>query len=247
MAATVGDKTISEKVNKRWKNLLFVLIGAIIFAFLVGILSSLAVSYALTRLFNLDLFVIALALTAMVSYLLYYYYVLEPNSTIIKDLVIPIIYDRGTATIIEDPFDGYLPQQAARAAFERYRNDHPEQATEKIKENMGIGELKRFVITDLVEYLLIVFLHAAASGFGIAKLEKEETKELPANLANNIFVSYFKNLKPQGIGDIQMKQVDLVLPQDIKLTYASPAKFKNTIIDPNSFELSFKGNMSKLI
>jgi uncharacterized membrane protein len=129
----------SRKIKEELKNLLLVLIGAIIFSFLMGILANVVVNYFVLNVFtnqSLILLIVTLIIAATIAYILYYYYVFAPHCRINRDIMVSIIYDREDGEVIDDPFDGYYPQKMAWQAFKRFKEKFPKIAEERIKENI---------------------------------------------------------------------------------------------------------------
>jgi len=237
----------SKKICEQLKNLLLVLAGAIIFSFLMGILANIAVNYFVLNVFTNQLFILfilTLIIAAIIAYILYYYYVFVPYSQINKDVMVSIIYDRKDGEVIEDPFDGYYPQQMAWQTFKRFKDKFPEIAKKRIKENIPLpphaGE--KHILTELLEYIMILYLHSELYGFGENKLKPDKTvEELPGDLEKNTFISFFKGLEPQDIIDRGMQQLQFNLPKDIEIKYWSPAPIKGRVSDPNTFRIGFVG------
>jgi hypothetical protein len=237
----------SKKVREQLKNLLLVLVGAIIFSFLMGILASIAVNYFVLNVFTYQSFLILLLTSIAVIilvYLLYYYYVFVPYSRISRNVIIPIIYDREEGEVIDDPFDGYYPQKLAWQAFERFKNEFAKIAKERIRKCISLppqaGE--KHILTELLEYMVILQLHSELYGFGTNKLKPDKTIEkLPAQLEKNTFISFFRELEPRDIVDKGMQQLEFILPEDIEIKYWSPAPIKGRTPDPNTFRIGFVG------
>lgn len=237
----------SKKIGEQLKNLLLVLVGAIIFSFLMGILASITVNYFVLNVFNRESSLLLLAAffaAVILAYLLYYYYVFVPYSRINKDVIVSIIYDMENAEVIDDPFDGYHPQKMAWQAFERFKNKSPEIVKRRIKEGIPLpphaGE--KHILTELLEYIMILQLRGELNGFGENKLKPDKTIEkLPAELEKNTFISFFRELEPRDIVDRGMQQLGFILPEDIEIKYWSPAPIKGRISDPNTLRIGLTG------
>jgi len=229
----------SEKIRKQLKELLVVLVGAIVFSFLMSILASITVNY-----FMLNVFLPTLIAAVIIAYSLYYYYVFAPYSRINKDVIVSIVYDGKDGEVIGDPFDGYYPQQMAWQAFEKFKNKFPEMAKERINEGIPLpphtGE--KHILTELLEYIMVLRLHGELHGFGENKLKPDKTIEkLPDELEKNTFISFFRELEPKDIVDRGMQQLEFVLPKDIEIKYWSSAPIKDRIPDPNTFRIGLVG------
>lgn len=237
----------SKKIREQLKNLLLVLVGAIVFSFLMGILASIIVNYFVLNVFTRQLLLLllpALIAAAIIAYLLYYYYVFIPYSRINKDVIVSIIYDEKDGEIIDDPFDGYYPQKMAWQAFERLKHKSPEIAKGRIKEGIPLpsNAAKKHILTELLEYIMVLQLHSELYGFGGNRLKPDKPIEkLPADLEKNTFISFFRGLEPQDIVDRGMQQLGFNLPGDVEIKYWSPAPIKGGTPDPNTFRIGFVG------
>jgi len=237
----------SKKIREQLKNLLLVLAVAIIFSFLMGILANITVNYFVLNVFTnqlLFLLIPTLIAAVIMAHLLYYYYVFVPYSQINKDVMVSIIYDRKDGEVIDDPFDGYYPQKRAWQAFERFKDKFPDMAKMKIKEGISLpphaGE--KHILTELLEYIIVLHLHSELDEFGENKLKPDKVVEkLPPDLDKNTFISFFKGLEPQDIIDMGMQQLQFTLPEDIEVKYWSPAPVKGRTPDPNTFRIGFVG------
>ncbi len=238
MAGESGDP--SKLAKDRLANLLLLLVSGIALALTVSVLGSLIVVYVQTRAFFAIPFVLLIVVTVGLAYCLFYFYVFRPSSTITREVKVVIVYDMKERAIIRDPFDGYQPQGMAEQAFSRFKSELPEEASRRISEKPGIQDMKRLVFTDLMEFLLVSWLHGQLMGDGKGGLERDERKKLPAELDHNVFVSFFDKLEPKGPTDMAMKQLEPFLPKDIKIKFQSPFQFEN-IVDPNTFRLSLSG------
>ncbi len=238
----------SKKIQLQLRNLLFVLIGAIIFSFLMGVLANILVNhYMLSTAFTSEsiyLIIIVITISIIISYCMYYWYVFAPYSRITRKIVVPIIYNAKDGFVIRDPFDGYYPQQMAWQAFERFKEKHPEDAKNRIKDKEGIlpRTTKKHIFTELLEYLIILKLSKNLYGFDKKGLMPDKTiAKLPDGLEKNTFISYFKTLEPRG-----MSQLDFNLPKDIVIKYWSPAPIKGLLPDPNTFRIGFIGKYCEI-
>lgn len=236
----------SKKIRLQLRNLLFVLIGAIIFSFLMGVLANILVNhYMLSIAFTSEsIYLIIIVITALIiiSYCMYYWYAFSPYSRITREIVVPIIYNIKDGFVIGDPFDGYYPQQMAWQAFERFKEKYPEEAKNRIKEGIPPRTTKKHLLTELLEYLIILELSKDLYGFNKKGLMPDKTiTKLPDGLEKNTFISFFKMLKPKDIVDRGMSQLEFNLPKDIVIKYWSPAPIKGLLPDPNTFRIGFIG------
>ena len=236
----------SKKIRLQLRNLLFVLIGAILFSFLMGVLANILVNhYMLSIAFTSEsIYLIIIVITALIiiSYCLYYWYVFAPYSRITREIVVPIIYNIKDGFVIGDPFDGYYPQQMAWQAFERFREKYPGEAKNRINKGIPPRTTKKHILTELLEYLIILELSKDLYGFDKKGLMSDKTiAELPDGLEKNTFISFFKTLKPKDIVDRGMSQLEFNLPEDIAIKYWSPAPIKGSLSDSNTFKIGFIG------
>ena len=239
----------SKEIREELKKLLLVLTGAIVFSFLMGILASIIVNYSVLNVYNhrqLFLFLLPiLVAAAIIAYILYYYYVFIPYSRINKDMRGSIIYDREDGEIIVDPFDGYYPQQMAWQAFEKFKNKFPGMAKERISDGVSFPSYaaKKHIFTELLEYMIVLWLSTEVNGFGENRPEPEKTmKKLPLELEKNTFISFFRELEPV---DRSMRVLKLSLPKDIEVKYW-PEPIKDREPDPNTFTIGLVGKYSKI-
>ena len=239
----------SKEIREELKKLLLVLTGAIVFSFLMGILASVIVNYSVLNVYNhrqLFLFLLPiLVAAAIIAYILYYYYVFIPYSRINKDMRGSIIYDRGDGESIVDPFDGYYPQQMAWQAFEKFKNKFPGMAKERISDGVSFPSYaaKKHIFTELLEYMIVLWLSTEVNGFGENRPEPEKTmKKLPLELEKNTFISFFRELEPV---DRSMRVLKLSLPKDIEVKYW-PEPIKDREPDPNTFTIGLVGKYSKI-
>lgn len=232
-----------KSIRTQLKNLLLLLVGAIIFSFLMSILATLLVNYVMGEPFTCTssiLMGIVISILIVITYILYYSYVFKPNSRITKEIRIPIIYNRKDGMVIEDPFDGYYPQEIARQAFERFKETCLEIA-ERINEGIPPRTTKKHILTELLEYLIVLDLSKNLHGFGEKGLMPDTPAEIPDQLKKNSFISFFRSLKPKNIIDGSLSQLEFKLPRDIKIQYWSPAPIKDLIPDHNTFKIGFVG------
>jgi hypothetical protein len=224
----------------RLTNLLLLLISAIVLALVVSVLGGLIVIYIQTGVLFATPIVLSAMATFGLSYCLFYLYLFRPTSAIKRDVRVSIVYDTEERAIIPDPFDGYQPQGMAQLVFSRFKSESPEEASQRISEKPRIQDLTRFVFSDLMEFLLVSWLHGRLMGDGKGGLERDERKKLPAELNRNVFVSFFQKLEPKCPTDLAMRQLEPILPKDIKVRFESPFPFEN-VMDPNTFRLSLSG------
>jgi len=190
------------------------------------------------------LLIVALIVAIIIAYILYYYYVFVPHSQINRNIVVSIIYDRENGEVIDDPFDGYYLQKMAWQAFRRFKEKFPKIAEKRIKENISLipHAVKKHILTELLEYMIVRYLCSELYGFGENKLKPDKTIEkLPDDLEKNTFISFFRELEPQDIVDRGMQQLQFNLPEDIEIKYWSPAPIEGMVPDPNTFRLGFIG------
>lgn len=236
----------SKEIREELKKLSLVLAGAIVFSFLMGILANIIVNYFTPNLFTTQLFLFLLILIAavIIAYVLYYYYVFIPYSQINKEVMVSIIYDGKDGDVIDDPFDGYHPQKMAWQAFERFKNKFPQTANKRINEGIPLPPYagEKHILTEILEYIIVLWLHGELHGFGRNRLKPDKTTEkLPVELEKNTFISFFRELKPKDIIDRGMQQLEFILPKDIEIKYwpTAPVKAKNP--DPNTFRIGIVG------
>ena len=200
------------------------LIGAIFFSFLMGILANVVFNYFVLNVFTNQSFILLIVtfiIAVTIAYILYYYYVFAPHCQINKDIMASIIYDREDGEVIDDPFDGYYPQKMAWQAFKRFKEKFPKSAEERIKETIPLPPHagKKHILTELLEYMIVRYLCSELYGFGENKLKLDKTVEkLPDDLEKNIFISFFRELEPQNIVDIGMQQLQFRVLDKIFLT-----------------------------
>src|SRR5437870_4361802 len=125
MAAELDNKPVllSSRIKEQIRNLVIVLVGAVVFSFLMSTLSYFVVNPSEGAKYAI---LIIIGTAAGIVYVLYRVYVFAPNAVIHRDVMVQIIYDRVNKEIIDDPFDGYYPQKLGWQAFERFRKTSSE-------------------------------------------------------------------------------------------------------------------------
>lgn len=242
----------SKKMRLELRNLLLVLVCAVIFSFLMGVLANLLVNHltseASTSELVCHLIVIVVIVSGVTVYDLYRRYVFMPYSRTVKEIHVPIIYNRKDGFIIGDPFDGYFPQQMAWQAFERFKEKFPDEAKKGIKEGIPPSATKKHLLTELLEYLTILKLRdVELYGFDGNGLTPDKTiAKLPYELEKNAFVHFFRSLESKDIVDQGMSQLEFNLPKNIAIKYWSPAPIKGLLPDPNTFRMDFVGKYSEI-
>ena len=241
----------SKKIRTQLKNLLFVLTGAIIFSFLMGILSNIIVYHFVLNepltSYSFFLVEITIIMIVAISYSLYNWYVFVPYSHLTAKIFVPMIYNGKDGVIIDDLFDGYHPQKMAWQAFERFREKYQEIAEKRIKEGMPPKAAKKHILTELLEYLIVLNLSKELYGFDKKGLMPNKTiAKLPDGFEKNSFISFFKSLKPKDIVDMGMSQLEFNIPKDIAIKYWSPAPIKGLLPDPNTFKIGFVGKYCEI-
>ena len=245
----------SNKIRKQLKNLLLVLVGAIIFAFLMGILANVTVNYFTLNTFSRQLFLMFLIPTLIAAviliYFVYYYYAFVPYSRIKRDILVNIIYDIQNAEVIDDPFDGYHPQKLSWQAFCRYKSRYPQEALEGIQAGMFPSRLKpdqKHILTELLEYIVILQLRSELYGSARTMPKPEKTvKKLPDELEKNPFILLFRESQSDDLIDKGMKQLELYLPEDIEINYWSPATTKGRTFNKDTFQISLVGKYVEIL
>jgi len=241
---------LSYHLRSRLKELLLVLVTAVVFSFLIAILGSILVNTFIagmptTRAAIFVVSPIVVVLTALV-YLVYRRYVFLPNAHIERQLVVPIVYNRNEGRIIDDPFDGYYPQKMARQAFERLMMKDSK-CRNKLKEDISPEVKERHIFVELFEYLVVLTLSHQTHGFGGKGLMPYKRLEIPAALTENTFISFFQKLESRDIIDRGMAQLDLELPADFSLKFISPAARKHRLTDPNTFQVNLSGKCCDVV
>ena len=241
---------LSHELRSRLKELLLVIVTAVAFSFLIGILASTVVNtfiagMPITRAVIFIVSSIVVVLAALV-YLVYRYYVFLPNVHIEKQLVVPILYNRNEGRIIDDPFDGYYPQKMARQAFERLTTKDSK-CRNKLKEGIFPEVKERHIFVELFEYLVMLTLSHQTYGFGGKGLMPHKKLETPAALKKNAFISFFRKLESRDIIDRGMAQLDLELPADFSLEFISPVARKHRLTDPNTFQINLSGKCCNVV
>lgn len=239
------------RIRLRLKNLLLLLIGAIVFAFLMSVLANILVNHYMlgAELTPGSVYLIASAIAALVaiSYGMYYAYVFAPHSRIAQRIGVRIIYNRVGGFVIRDPFDGYHPQQMAWQAFERFKKRYPNEARAGIQKGIPPRTAGKHLLTELLEYLIVLDLSKGLYGFGQKGLMPDKTiAGLPDQLEKNSFVTFFRTLESKDIVDRGMSELEFILPEDIVIKYWSPAPIKGLLPDPNSFRIGFVGRYCEI-
>lgn len=246
---------LSEKIRSQWKNLLLLLIGAIIFAFLMGILANIIVVYYSSGTIEIGQFLIIFLpcffVASIVGYVLFFYYVFSTNSRINGSTLVPIIYDINEATVIDDPFDGYYPQKLCWQVFNKFKKKYPQKAEEGIKASIYqvLKIQQKHMLTELLECIVMKQLSSElAMSERIMPWPHKTIEKLPKDLENNSFISFFKQLESSDIADKSMKQIGLHLPKDVEFRYMSPAHIykvrklsKYQLPNPNAFKIILSG------
>ncbi|ODS39771.1 MAG: hypothetical protein A7315_10430 [Candidatus Altiarchaeales archaeon WOR_SM1_79] len=240
-----NSQFLTEKIKRRYEEILLVLLVAIIFSFFMGIVANITFSYVKEGTIGqnvLILLILSIIGSILSAYRLYHYYVLKENLVIKKEIVIPIIFNRSEGLIIDDPFDGdYYPQKMAWQLFNKIIKEKPE-LKDKLKKGMSLETKEKHIITELLEYIIILTLSKDLRGFGEKGLMPDKNvKNLPKELGANTFYSFFRRLKPTDIFDKGMSQLDFELPKDMKIKYWSPAPIKDYLPDPNTFKIGLTG------
>ena len=241
----------SKKMRLELRKLLFVLVGAVIFSLLMGVLANLLVNYLMDKASTSELVypIVSIVVVSVVTvYALYHWYVFMPYSRTVREIHVPIIYNRKDGFIIGDPFDGYFPQQMAWQAFERFKEKFPDEAKNGIKEGMPPSATKKHLLTELLEYLIILKLRdGELYGFDGTGLTPDKTiAKLPYDLEKNAFVHFFRSLESKDIVDQGMSQLEFNLPKNIAIKYWSPAPIKGLLPDPNTFRMDFVGKYCEI-
>lgn len=241
---------LSHHLESRLKELLLVLVTAVVFSFLIGILASTLVNtfiagVPITRAVIFTISSIVVVLVALV-YLVYRYYVFFPNAQIERQLVVPILYNRNEGRIIDDPFDGYYPQKMAWQAFERLTMKDSK-CRNKLKEGISPEVKETHILVELFEYLLMLTLSHQTHGFGEKGLMPDKKLVMPAALKKNTFISFFQKLESRDIIDRGMAQLDLELPADFSLKFISPVARKHRVIDSNTFQIALRGKCCDIV
>jgi hypothetical protein len=223
------EEYLSEKIRSQLKNLVLLLIGAIIFAFLTGMIANIIVAYLSGTVepgLFLRVFLPCLVVAFILAYVLFVRYVFSPNSRINGSAVVPIIYDIDEATVIDDPFDGYYPQKLFWQAFSRFKKKYPQKVEEGLKSSIYqvLRTQQKHVLTELLEYAVMKHL---CSELGMTERTMpwphKLVEKLPRELGNSSFISFFNQLESTDIEDLSLKQIVLLLPKDVDFTYVSPA------------------------
>ena len=242
----------SKKIRLELRNLLFILVGAVIFSFLMGVLANLVVNHFTSEASTSELVcltVIIVVVSVVIAYALYYCYVFIPHSRTIRKIHVPIIYNRKDGFVIADPFDGYFPQQMAWQTFKRFKEKFPDEAKNGIKEGIPISATKKHLLTELLEYLIILKLRDDEElyGFGGTGLTPDKTiAKLPYGLEKNTFVRFFRSSESKDIVDQGMSQLEFNLPKNIAIKYRSPTPIKGSLSDLNTFRIDFVGKYCEI-
>jgi hypothetical protein len=209
-----------------------------IFSFLMSTLSSFVVNPGSGGVWGI---IIVVAIALGLAYLLYVVYVFSPNARITREMWVELIYDRKNKSVIDDPFDGYQPQKLAWQAFERYRKAHTKESEELIDAGVNPDDTEKHILTEMLEYLIVLALHGDQMGLGRKGTAKDKTiTQLPPGLEGNRIISFFKELESTDIVDRGMQQLDLILPSDFEIDYDSP--LPELPGDPNGFRIKFSGS-----
>lgn len=81
-------------------------------------------------------------------------------------------------------------------AFKRFRVKYPEEAKNRIKEGIPPRTTKKHILTELLEYLIILERSKDLYGFDKEGLMPDKTiAKLPDGLEKNTFISFFKSLE----------------------------------------------------
>ncbi len=239
----------SKKICAKLKELITIFITAVIISFLVNILANSLFNYVIGESLTYSLLItigVAFFFLVIFSYFLYKY-VLEPYSSITTEIRIPIIYNKKDCTVIDDPFDGYLPQKMAWQAFQRFKEKYPDIAKNRISEGIPPDITKKHILTELLEYLIVLNLKENLSGFDKRGLMPDKTiVKLPNQLENNSFISFFRSLEPKDMVDRGMSQLELNLPKDVEIKYWSPVPIEGLIPDFNTFKIGFVGKYCEI-
>lgn len=234
---------LSEQIKSRLEQLLLVLIVAVVFSFLIGILAStivnILIGLPLTELIVYTIILVTLVLVGIVC-IVFYYYAFLPNTKIIKKVIVPIVYNKNKGKIIDDPFDGYYPQKMAWQAFERIVKKNPEYQN-RLKKSIPLKVKEKHILTELLEYLFVLTLGHELRGFWEKRLAPDKKLELPKGLKENTFISFFEKLEPKDIIDRSMSQLNIELPADFSLEFISPTPPKHRMTDPNTFQIKLNG------
>jgi len=237
----------SKKIREKQRELIIIFITAIIISFLVNILANSLFDYVTGGSFTylLSITIVAFFLLIVVSYKLYKY-VLDPYFRITEEIRIPIIYNNKDCIVIDDPFDGYLPQKKAWQVFKQFKEKYPDIAKNRINEGIPPHATKKHILTELLEYLVVSDLKNNPSGFDKRGLMPDKTiVKLPDQLENNSFISFFRSFEPKDI-DKGMSQLVLNLPKDIKIKYWPPGSIDGLISDFNTFKIGFVGKYCEI-
>jgi hypothetical protein len=247
-----GKQTVrlSHHLRRRLNELLLVLVTAVVFSFLMGILASTLVNsfvdgVPITRAVIFTITSIVVVVGALVG-LVYRRYVFSPNAQIERELEVPILYNRNDRRIIDDPFDGYYPQKMAWQAFERLMMKDS-QCRSKLKEGISPEVKEKHILVELFEYLVVLTLSHQTHGFGEKGLMPDKKAEIPAALKRNTFISFFQRLESRDIIDRGMAQLNLELPADFALKFISPIGGKHRVADSNTFQIELAGNCCDII
>ncbi len=228
-----GDKSemyLSRRLTGKSREIVFGLIGAVLFSLIVGIVANSVVTYFVveTRPFWLLIFFfVGIALTVVLFGLVYHLYALTPNSYVRKTTIVPIIYDVEKGEVIQDPFDGYVPQMMSSSTFLKFKKKFPKLADERIRvdylsSTQGNG---KHILTELMESVTLTHLCSELLWPGRVPLQNEPLKALPPDLEKNLFL--------QELGT-DSRQLMILLPEGVQFKYLSPVP-SDRLIDPNTF------------
>lgn len=239
----------SEKIKEQLKILRLVIVGAVVFSLLMGMLANIIFNYVVLDIWTCNSFwllILSVILTALIIIYILYYYAFKPYSQINKDLEVAIIYDIKGGEVIDDPFDGYYPQVMAYRAFKSYKNKYPDKAKSRINEEPPLSSdaTKNHILTELLEYMVIRWLQRGLGRYGENMPKNYKIiKELSVDLENNTFISLFREfreLEPQYPG-YWIPSPKLYLPEDIAIKYWPPEQMKDISSDWDIFRIDFVG------
>ena len=260
------ERSFSEQVEEKRKQLFFVIITVIVFAFLVNVLANVFadIIFARMKVSVEGAYIIGSIglLTFAMTFILFK--LLEPPTVIEKRAHCTILYNIKESEILHFPSD-YWPQGLAHQAFEsllgkkeEYRDGLKENLAERShryfvekrwKDRDKLGEYKH-LFSHFLEYLIIYWLRSDFGWIMISDTTSERElkfEHFPANLRNNVFLSFFNDIKPKDLFEAGLCQaLALRLPEDFKLNYIFPQPIPNRVPEPNSGEVKLVGKYCKM-
>jgi len=233
--------SFAEEHKRKIRDILILLLTALVLGFLLNLLASVTFQLLLTQLDTFSLILLSLVLIAVSIASAYFAVViLKPPNTFVKVASCNLLWNPRNRRVLPSIYDyseGYFPQMFAFQMFEKIEQYKP-QLKEELKGGIGFPPNEKHILSHLMDYLMLLWLGWDALrptyrlGF---KGKLFRLKDLDKISDKNPMIAIARNLTKNRPG-LMPPDITIEIPEDTKISMSETCEET----DPNVGKLTLE-------